>query len=107
MTTPLQNKIDEAIDKADAEIMDWFFDVIKMNSMKLDVETIQNSTTLKEILKDVFSSITTLAQEEARKDVLLNLLSYITPISSAQPLREIIELYAKSKGITLYNNTLQ
>ena len=56
MPTPSKNQSHEGerLDKMDAEIMDWFYECIKIS---FGVDMVQDSTGLREILKDNLDSL--------------------------------------------------
>lgn len=89
--TPLQNKIEEALKRLD--------------------ENFNLGDGLKDFIEQELTSIATLAQEEARKEMVEDIRRIImseSPMSettSVTQLLEDIERYAKSKDITLSNNT--
>ena len=61
-----QQIIDEEVDKADAEIMDWFYECCRINFGV--EEMVQDSTELREILSESSHHIFTQAYEKAKAE---------------------------------------
>lgn len=124
--TPLQNKIEEATKKLDAQGLAILFHntyeglapsfgyETREDTKEFDPES-KNGKLMIAVCQDVINTyinpIATLAQEEARKEMVEDIRRIImseSPMSettSVTQLLEDIERYAKSKDITLSNNT--
>lgn len=104
--TPLQNKIEEAKKRFDEKFLYWVVLGSTLNDgselgFTMECRRIEK---IKSFLEQELSSIATLAQEEAERKVLNDILGLPKGIRRLIAPTEIID-YAKEKGITLSNNT--